>query len=157
MRPYPEEIQKAVQMVMLSHFAPELTTAYSQRELGVVMLLFQIAQRDHDTAVPDLIDQNAKLRALLAEAADALAAVDRDDARANRDAIGALPAPAESLKLSDLRREHDALRGAVSSLAPLIEPAADDAALAPLRPVRRKIYDHLREDAKRRSVPILGG
>src|SRR4029079_14588798 len=113
-----EEIQKAVQMVMLSHFAPELTSAYSQRELGVVMLLFQIAQRDVDTAVPDLIEQNTKLRALLAEADHALTKLDSTASRDQRDAIGALPMPSDSLKLSDLRRENDTLRGAISSLAP---------------------------------------
>jgi hypothetical protein len=144
-------------MVMMSHFAPELTTAYSQRELGVVMLLFQIAQRDYDTAVPDLIDQNAKLRALLAETDAALSAVDGDAARAGRESIAALPAPTDSLRLSALRQENDALRAVIATLAPLIEPAADDASLAALRPIRLKIYEHLRDDAKRRSVPMLGG
>ncbi len=157
MRPYPEEIQRAVQMVMMSHFAPELTTAYSQRELGIVMLLFQIAQRDYDTAVPDLIDQNAKLRSLLAETAEALATVDGDAARTGRESIAALPASTDSLRLSALRQENDALRGAIASLAPLIEPAADDASLAALRPMRLKIYELLRDDAKRRAVPMLGG
>jgi hypothetical protein len=156
-RPYPEEIHKAVQAVMVQHFAPELTTAYSQRELGIVMLLFSIASRDADTAVPDLIEQNAKLRALLDETSHALAAVDRDDARAGRDATAALPPATDSLRLSALRQENDALRAAISSLAPIIEPAADDPSLAPLRAVRTKIYDHLRDDAKRRSVPMLGG
>ena len=157
MRPYPEEIQRAVQMVMMSHFAPELTTAFSQRELGVVMLLFQIMQRDYDSAVPDLIDQNARLRALLGETADALAPVDRDNARAGRDAIAALSRPTDSLRLSALRQENDALRAVIAALAPLIEPAGDDASLAHLRAVRLKIYHHLRDDAKRRAVPILGG
>lgn len=157
MRPYPEEVQRAVQMVMMSHFAPELTSAYSQRELGIVMLLFSIIQRDYDTAVPDLIEQNAKLRDLLGDASRALAALDRDDARAGRQAIAALPAATDSLRLSALRAEHDALRGALSSLAPLIEPAADDPSLAPLRDVRAKIFAHLAADAKRRSVPVLGG
>ena len=157
MRPYPEEIQKAVQAVMVQHFAPELTTPYSQRELGIVMLLFSIAQRDADTQVPDLIDHNAKLRALLDETSSALANIDRDDARAARDAIAALPPATDSLRLSALRAENDVLRGIISSLAPLIEPAADDPSLTPLRDVRLKIYDHLRDDAKRRSVPMLGG
>jgi len=157
MRPYPEEIQRAVQMVMMSHFAPELTSAYSQRELGIVMLLFSIIQRDYDTAVPDLIEQNAKLRELLDDASRALAALDRDDARAGREAIAALPVVTDSLRLSVLRAEHDALRGALSSLAPLIEPAADDPSLAPLREVRAKVFAHLAADAKRRSVPMLGG
>ncbi len=55
------------------------------------------------------------------------------------------------------RSGNDALRAIVSSLAPLIEPAADDPSLAPLRAMRLKIYDHLRDDAKRRAVPMLGG
>ena len=157
MRPYPEEIQRAVQMVMMSHFAPELTSAYSQRELGIVMLLFSIIQRDYDTAVPDLIEQNARLRKLLGDASQALAALDRDDARAGRETIAALPGATDSLRLSALRAEHDALRGALSALAPLIEPAADDPSLAPLREVRAKVFAHLAADAKRRSVPVLGG
>ena len=157
MRPYPEEVQRAIQMVMMSHFAPELTSSYSQRELGIVMLLFSIIQRDYDTAVPDLIEHNAKLRELLGAASRALAALDRDDARAGREAIAALPGATDSLRLSALRAEHDALRGALSSLAPLIEPAADDPSLAPLREVRAKAFAHLAADAKRRSVPMLGG
>lgn len=157
MRPYPEEIHKAVQLVMMSHFAPELTTAYSQRELGIVMLLFQIAQRDYDTAVPDLIEQNRVLRELLTATSEALAKVDRDDARGAREGIAALPGRADSLRLSALRAENDALRGAISSLAPLIEPAADDPSLGALRDARLRIYEHLRDDAKRRAVPMLGG
>jgi hypothetical protein len=157
MRPYPEEVQRAIQLVMMSHFAPELTSAYSQRELGVVMLLFQIIQRDYDTAVPDLIEQNAKLRALLAQTASALSEVEGEAARAGREAIAGIPPPSDSLRLSTLRQENDALRAILASLATLIEPAADDRMLAPLRDVRLKIYDHLRDDAKRRAVPMLGG
>lgn len=157
MRPYPDEIYRAIQAVMGQHFAPELQSDFSRRELGIVMLLFSIAQRDSDTAIPDLIDENARLRALLGEAAGALATINREDARAGLAAINALPAAADSLRLSVLRGENDALRSALSSLAPLIEPAEDDPSLAALRDVRAKVYAHLAADARRRSVPMLGG
>ena len=156
MRPYPDELLRAINLVLAQHLVPELQTAFSQREAGIVMLLFNIAQRDYDTAVPDLIDENAKLRALLDDTSAALAAVDRDDARAARTSLEALPARTDSLRLSALRAENDALRGALSRLAPLIEPAADDASLAALRDVRTKVYAHLRADAQRRAVPMLG-
>jgi hypothetical protein len=156
MRPYPDELLRAINLVFAQHLMPELRTPFSQREAGIVMLLFNIAQRDYDTAVPDLIEENAKLRTLLDEASGALAAVERDDARAARAALAALPARTESLRLSVLRVENDALRGAMSALAPLIEPAADDASLAPLRDVRAKVYAHLKADAQRRAVPMLG-
>jgi hypothetical protein len=135
---------------------PELRTPFSQREAGIVMLLFNIAQRDYDTAVPDLIGENAKLRALLDEASAALAAMDRADARAARTSLDALPPRTDALRLSTLRTENDALRTALSQLSPLIEPAADDASLAPLRDVRTKVYAHLKADAQRRAVPMLG-
>jgi hypothetical protein len=156
MRPYPEELYRAINLVLAQHLMPELQTAFSQREAGIVMLLFNIAQRDYDTAVPDLIDENAKLRALLEEVSGALASIDRDEARTARASLDALPARPDSLRLSALRAENDALRGALSMLAPLIEPAADDASLAPLRDVRAKVYAHLKADAQRRAVPMLG-
>ena len=156
MRPYPEELQRAIQAVMMSHFAPELTSAFSQREMGIVMLLFSIAQRGADTEVPDLIEENAALRKLLGETAKVLAAIARPDAPGAAASIAALPAATDSLRLSALRAENDALRGALASLAPLIEPAADDPALVTLRDVRAKIYAHLKADAQRRAVPMLG-
>jgi hypothetical protein len=156
MRPYPEELYRAINLVLAQHLMPELQTAFSQREAGIVMLLFNIAQRDYDSAVPDLINENAKLRTLLDETSGALAAIDRDDARAARSTLDALPPRTDSLRLSALRAENDALRGAVSMLAPLIEPAADDASLSALRDVRTKVYAHLKADAQRRAVPMLG-
>jgi hypothetical protein len=120
------------------------------------MVLFTILQKDFDGIAQDLVDANAALRPLLAETADALAGVDGDEARAARDAIAALPPRAESVRLSALRAEYDALRAAVAGMAPLIERAGDDPVLAPLRDVRTRLYAHLAGDARRRTVPILG-
>ncbi len=157
MRPYPEEVLRAIQAGIMAHFAPEVRSAYGQAQIAFSMLLFMVAQRDYDSAVPDLIDANRALRGLLADADAALADVQRDDARAARERLAALAGAAASLRLSDLRAEHEALRGALAGLAPLIEPAADDAALAPLRQVRAAVFAYLAADAKRRTVPILSG
>jgi hypothetical protein len=154
MRPYPEEILRAIQSGIAAHFAPELKSTYGQAQFAFSMLLFTIVQRDYDSAVPDLVDANAALRELLLSTRDALAAVDRDDARAARDAV-VLPQPAPSLRLSALRVENEALRAILCRLTPLVEPAADDPALAPMRPVRQAIYGYFSADAKRRIFPIL--
>jgi len=156
MRPYPEEVYRAIQNVVLQHFAPELQTPYSQREAGIVALMFGIASRGRDTEVPDLIEENRALRQILGQAASALAGIERPDAAAAREALATLPRTETSLKLSDLRRENEALRAALAALAPLIEPAAEDPALAPLRPVRDATFAHLKADAQRRQVPMLG-
>jgi hypothetical protein len=156
MRPYPDELYRAINLVLAQHLVPELQTPFSQREASIVMLLFNIAQRDYDSAVPDLIDENTKLRALLEEASVALGAIDRDDARTARTTLAALSEHTDSLRLSALRTENDALRTALSHLAPLIEPAADDPTLAALRDIRTKVYAHLKADAQRRAVPMLG-
>jgi hypothetical protein len=155
MRPYPEEVLRAIQSGVMAHFAPELKTSYAQAQFAFSTLLFAIVQRDYDTAVPDLVDANAALRELLASAATALAALDRDDARAAREAIAGLPLPAASLRLSTLRAENEALRDAVCKLTPLVEPAADVPELAPLRSVREQLFAWLSADAKRRIFPIL--
>ncbi|MFI5179488.1 MAG: hypothetical protein ACHQO8_13035 [Vicinamibacterales bacterium] len=155
MRPYPEEVVRAIQSGVMTHFAPELTSSYAQAQLAFGMLLFAIVQRDYDTAVPDLVEASAALRKLLASADAGLALVDSEDARAARKAVAAIPGPSVSLRLSDLRAENEALREAVGKLAPLIEPAADVPALAPLRAVRASMCEWLSADAKRRIFPIL--
>jgi hypothetical protein len=155
MRPYPEEVVRAIQSGVMTHFAPELTSTYAQAQLAFGMLLFAIVQRDYDTAAPDLIAASAALRDLLASADAGLALIDTEDARTAREAIAAIPGHAVSLRLSDLRAEDEALRDAVGKLAPLVEPAADVPALAPLRPVRASMCEWLAADAKRRIFPIL--
>ena len=155
MRPYPEEVLRAIQTGVTAHFAPELKSSYGQAQFAFSMLLFTIVQRDYDTAVPDLVDANRALRDLLASAHEALTSIDRDDARAARMAAAALPPPAPSLRLSALRTENEALRTIICALTPVMEPAADDPTLAPMMPVRTAIYAHLAADAKRRIFPIL--
>ena len=155
MRPYPEEVLRAIQSGIVTHFAPEIESNYGKAQFAFSMILFGVIQRDYDTAVPDLVDANKALRDLLASAATALAALDRDDARAARDAIAALPPPATALRLSALRSEHEALRVAVCTLTPLVEPAADVPELAPLTSVREQLFTWLSADAKRRIFPIL--
>jgi len=155
MRPYPEEVIRAIQGGVAAHFAPELRSTYSQAQFAFSMMLFTIAQRDYDSAVPDLLDANKTLRSVLADAAAALEGIAGDAAAVARTALAALPPAAGSLRLSDLRKENEALRDGVCTLAPLIEPAEDIAQLAPLRPARAAIYAFLLEDARRRIVPIL--
>jgi hypothetical protein len=146
---------RILQNGVVSHFAPELQSNYGKAQFAFSMLLFGVAQRDFDTAVPDLVDANTTLRSLLGDVARSLAAIDRNDAREARERTSALPGTADSLRLSALRAENDALRAALASLAPVVEPAADDAGLAPLRDVRERIYAYLSADARKRIVPIL--
>lgn len=155
MRPYPEEVLKAVQTGVMSHFLPELSSNYAKAQFAFSMILFTIAQRDYDTAVPDLIEHNTTLRSLLADADAALSQIATEGAKSARRAIAEAPAPAASLKLSDLRRENEGLRGVIAAIAPIVEPAADDATLSPLRDVRANIFEYLKADAKKRIVPIL--
>jgi hypothetical protein len=154
-RPYPEEVVRILQIGVMSHFAPELQTNYAKAQFAFSMLLFGIAQRDCDTAVPDLVQANRGLRELLAEAQSALEGLTADGADAARKALASLPDQAPSLRLSDLRAENDSLRVLVGDLAPVLEPAGDVAALAALRDVRKRIYAWLSADAAKRRVPIL--
>jgi hypothetical protein len=157
MRPYPEEVLKAIQTGVMAHFLPELQSNYAKAQFGFAMLLFTIAQRDYDTAVPDLIEHNKTVRALLAETRDALANVSDGGTSIAmaRELLADVPAPAESLTLSELRKESEALRAGIAALAPIIEPAADEPALAPLRDARTNIFAYLKADARKRTVPIL--
>ena len=155
MRPYPEEVVRVIQAGIAAHFAPELQSTYSQAQFAFSMILFGVVQRDFDTAVPDLIDDSKKMRALFAQVSPALDRIETKRAAPAREVIAGLPAPASSLRLSALRAENEGLRAAIGQLAPLIEPAADVAELAALRPAREAVFAHLLEDAQRRIVPIL--
>ena len=155
MRPYPEEIVQALQRGLAAHFLPELSSSYAQAQAMPAQMLFGIALRDFNTAAQDLLDANRELRGLLATFDDALAQVDRDDVRRARQSLAALPPPAADVRLTSLRAEYDALRQVFCDLAPLIEPAADDPALAPLVPPRDRIYAWCTADARKRSNPLL--
>lgn len=155
MRPYPEEIVLALQRGMSAHFLPELKSAYAQAQFMPAQLLFGIALRDADAAAQNLIDANRELRALLDDVKPALATIDRDDARAALNVFDNLPQPAQDVKLSSLRAEFDGLRQAFCDLAPVLEPAGEDAALAALQPARTKVYAWFAADARKRTVPIL--
>lgn len=157
MRPWPEEVLRAIQTGITTHLAPELQSNYARSQFAFGMMLFGIVQRDYDTAVPDLIEANRTLRSLLSDASDALGQISRDDAQTVIGEIAGIAPPTDSLRLSALRAENDALRAVLGRLAPLIEPAEDVEELAPLRPVRKAIYAHLSADASKRTVPILSG
>lgn len=155
MRPYPEEIVQALQRAAGAHFAPELQSTYAQSQFGVGSMLFGIAVRDANTAAQDLLDANRDLRAILADIDGALQVTNHPGAGPGREAIAALPPPAPDIRLTSLRTEFDALRQAFTALAPLIEPAAEDAALAPMAPLRERTYAWFSADARRRSFPLL--
>jgi hypothetical protein len=154
-RPYPEEIVQALQRAAGAHFAPELTSTYAQSQFGVGAMLFGIAVRDADSAAQDLVDANTALRGLLSDINQALPAVDHPAADSARNALAALPLPAGDLRLSSLRAEFDGLRETFVKLAPILEPAADEPALAPLAPLRERAYAWFSADARRRSFPLL--
>jgi hypothetical protein len=155
MRPYPEEIIKALQSGVMAHFAPDVKSSYGQAQFAFAMLLFGVATRDYDSAAQDLVENNAALRGLLRQAREGLTRVDREDAREALSAADGLPPAAGSVRLSELRAEWDALRETLVRLVPVLEPAGDDGSLAAMRPVREAIYAWLRRDAQRRVVPIL--
>ena len=156
MRPYPEEVARIIQAGIAAHFAPELRSTYAQAQLAFSALLFMVLQRDFDGIAEDLVRSNRELRALLADADAALAGISGDEAAAARATIAALPPPVSDVRLSSLRAEYDALRAAFATLAPVLEPAADDERLAPLRDLRSRTFAWFAADAKRRSVPVLG-
>lgn len=155
MRPYPEEVIQALQRGVATHFFPELTSSYAQAQFMPAQMLFGIALRDFDSAAQDLTDANRELRDLLADIDAGLAQIDRDDARKARVTLSHLPQPASDIRLTSLRAEYDGLRQAFCGLAPLIEPAPDDRALAALTPVRERVYAWFSADARKRSIPLL--
>ena len=149
---------RAIQTATMAHFAPEVQSTYGKAQLAFSMLLFGIAQRDYDSAVPDLIEENRRLRALLADADAALGGSLESDARRTRASASrrCLRATA-SLRLSDLRAEHGgAARRRSRELAPLIEPAADDARWRRCATCARRSSRTCWRTRASASVPILG-
>ena len=65
MRPYPEEVLRSIQSGIVAHFAPEVQSTYGKAQFAFSVMLFTIALRDYDSAVPDLLEANRTLRDLL--------------------------------------------------------------------------------------------
>jgi hypothetical protein len=156
MRPYPEELLKALAAGIGAHFMPEVTSRYAQAQFAFGQILYTLVQRDYDSAAQDLVDSSRALRELLADASIALSRIEANTSPSIRARVAALPPPADSIRLSALRAENEALRQIVCDLVPVIEPAADLAQLEAMRDVRDRLYAYLKADAQRRSVPILG-
>jgi hypothetical protein len=145
MRPSGEELLRGVQGTLLTYVLPELQTEYARTELMLAHVLIGIVASEWDTNAQQLIDDNAALRGLCGQGAEALAG------EAIADELRALAAGSDSsLRLSELMVSNDELRSAIGRLGVMLQSAPGNAEL------RAAVIERLRLEAERASRNLMG-
>lgn len=161
MRPHSLEIIQGIQNALLTQVMPELRSSFAQAQLMYITMLLNVVAKHWDGGVQALVDDDRRMREIFRQAAEVLASLASTRPAAEIDSLAAdlqdaaqeRPCP---LTMTDLMQENNRLRALLARLAPLCERAEAEPALAPLLPLRQKLVDHMREEARQRVVPVLG-
>ena len=161
MRPHSLEIIQGIQNSLITHVMPELRSSFAQAQLMYITMLLDVVAKYWDGGVQALMDDNRRTREIFGQAAEVLTSLAGAQPAGEIDALAAdlqdaaqeRPCP---LTMTDLMQENNRLRALLARLAPLCERAEADLSLAPLLPLRQKLVDHMREEARQRVVPVLG-
>ena len=151
MRPNGQEVLRGVQNTLVTYILPELQSDYARTELMIVHTLVGIVAEEWDGVAQRLVDDNAALRELARRGVEALAS--RPDASALVDELRLLAGENDaSLRLSDLSAAKDRVHDAIGRVGAYLQGAEEPE----LRDIRAAIIERLREDAERRSRPLMG-
>ncbi|MDO8615663.1 MAG: hypothetical protein Q7T33_07995 [Dehalococcoidia bacterium] len=149
MRPNALEALRGVQAALMESIVPELSTMYAQDVSQVLQMLIESLAGEWDSAADDLVRDNRRLVELLSQARGALqplAASNGDIGPLVQQLDETLAAKADdSLRLSSLTARNNALRGALEQVLVRIEDATGRPGTEALTPVRKALYDHLRQ------------
>lgn len=121
--------------------------------MQTIQMLLESLANDWDSTAEALYDDNHTLRALLIQSANAIKALPQRNERLTMlapEIENAFTEPSDdSLVLSVLAARNQQLRATLETVLIVLEDLADEAGYEALMPVRRQIYEHLREIAVR--------
>ena len=140
MKPEPGRVLQGVGISLLTAVLPEVATPFGQQTASSAGALALMISEEFDRAPDRLSRENAELRDILASARsvtpEEAEAIDRG-----------LSANAESLRVSALQAENDALRGALIGVHAAVEALDTPEAAA----LNERIWAELVESTKRRA------
>ena len=130
---------------LMSEVAPKISDDYTQRNSMLTAMLLQIAAEEWDRAAARRVEENGAVRRLFAEAARE---IEDRELRARLEA--ASEEAEESVRISDLNRSSDGLRGLLIELHAHLEEIDSENA----RRIEAAIWEELRVSTERRAVSV---
>lgn len=143
MRPTADQMLGFMAQSLLLEIGPAVADDYGQRGAQILGMLLTMVAEEWDRGAERLVEENAALRALFAEAAPHVA-----DAALGERLRGAAGGREESLRLSALNRANDALRALLIDLHAHLESLDSPAAAALIE----QIWRELRTSTERRAL-----
>jgi len=132
MTPTAPIVLNGIARTILMELAPQMGAGYAGQTLQLMGALAMMLAQEFDRAAARLVEENAALEALLADAGEPV------DGRA------------ASLRVSDLQARNRALRGRLVDLHARVEAQSGDAA----RAFEARIWDELRAATERRLLDM---
>jgi hypothetical protein len=143
MRPTPDQMLGFMAQTLLLEIGPAVADDYGQRGAQILGMLLTMVAEEWDRGAERLVEENAALRGLFAEAAPHAA-----DAALRERLERAASSREGSLRLSALNRANDELRGLLIDLHAHLESLETDAAAALIE----QIWRELRTSTERRAL-----
>ena len=144
---------RGIQAALMEGVAPEIQSEFALSVMQTIQMLLESLAASWDTAAEDLHRDNLRLADLLSESAEAIGALPRrnDTLTSFVSEIEVVMSGEEqqSLVVSAMTERNNQLRAILERVLVALEDVIDDNAYAGLLPVRRSIYQHLREVAVR--------
>lgn len=146
MRPEFDTVINSAVGTFMAEVLPHVGVDYAASNAGVICLMLLMAGEEYDRAADVRYRENNEMRALFADAADAI--TDNELAERLRDAAASSD---ESLRISALNAANDDLRRLLIDLHACVEEEEGDGA----RKIDRGIWDFLRRSAADRSYAFI--
>ncbi len=153
MRPNSAELLQGIQGSLSTYILPDLQTDFARTELMLVQMLLGVVVQGYDDAAQGLVDDNAALRSLAADAAQVLHSAPLGDSEALAERLQQLSKETDaSVRLSELTEANDRLRDAIGRVGVLLqsEMSQEHAGL------RTAIIEHLHRELERLPRNLMG-
>jgi hypothetical protein len=145
MKPDVDHTLQLIAASLMSEVAPKISDDYTQRNSMLTAMLLQIAAEEWDRAAARRVEENGALRRLFAEAAPEI-----EDRELRARLAAASEEAEESVRISDLNRSSDRLRGLLIELHAHLEQIDSETA----RRTEAAIWEELRASTERRAVSV---
>ena len=153
MRPNGVESIRGIQVALTEVLSPEIQFEFTRNVLQTIQMLLESLAGEWDTAAEDLHNDNRKLADLLSLSAQTIRALPQrnDQLTSIVDEVEDVASGEEqqSLVVSTMTERNNQLRATLERVLVAFEDVIDDAGYSTLVPIRRTMYQHLREVAVR--------
>ncbi len=153
MRPNSAELLQGIQGSLTTYILPDLQTDFVRTELMLVQMLLGIVVQGYDDAAQNLVDDNAALRSLAAEAARVLNKAPLGESQALAGELEQLSGETDgSVRLSELTAANDRLRDGIGRVGVLLQGETSELHGA----LRTAVIDLLQQELEKLPHNLMG-